>query len=644
MDHHFDRIEQFITDVTLCVETSRDLCERICQDFRPLLNQPWPPKAKPAKSGAPLAGDGDAGNHGDAASLEEAETLAEVERALVKAQRARQLQKRLNPLEELRQEEGTMAPDADQTTGGNAPSEPTGQVIDGQEFAVISQSSLKKLFADVKPRILEKSGANSTPKLRPGTAQARAAYSAKVPRPKPLAKSHFKTTSSEIGRNVTAKPVANSVGNKAMKPKTVGAQNARESTATRNFSKGKGPNTAVNGTKKSNSAGGKNVLNTDKGTAGSQKNGKTMLDKKQNTSAIREKRNGDLPDAGNKGSQKSVGVPKQPSEIAYEHKHLVDRMGNVVQKTAGLRLSEVSSATPSSSETGDCGKSVQEDNPRLFMLKRDGRNLKVPGKLKKLQSDISKLRQRLSSKMESEEQSLPSQHFRQRLESKFQQSSTSLPSRDIQGRIMELTTECNHLIHVAKSALNDFPKHGKASWDSRYRLHVLTKALRTKLDALKGEVENVAEAEALELSFGNENPGLPHVSQPYSSDCCMQENVSYQPSTTFFLPVQHRDLQGCMEYLDPTGQHGHRNYEYSQLRELQRLATLQHDVQRLSLQIQAEKLIGQEILPMMENLDSSDSSCTALYRSLYGLLCHGGQLFPAVVADSVGSASLMETT
>ncbi|XP_038068413.1 tubulin epsilon and delta complex protein 2-like [Patiria miniata] len=641
MDHHFDRIEQFITDVTLCVETSRDLCERICQDFRPLLNRPWPPKAKPAKSGGPLAGDGDAGNHGDAASLEEAETLAEVEKALVKAQRARQLQKRLNPLEELCQEQGTEATAADQTTGGNAPSEPTSQVIDGQDFAVISHSSLKKLFADVKPRNSEKSGANSAPKPRPGTAQARAAYSAKVPRPKPLAKSHFKTTSSEIGRNVTAKPVANSAGNKAMKPKIVGAQNARESTATRNFSKGKGPNTAVNGTKKPNSAGGKNALNADKSTAGNQKNGRPMLDNKKNTSAIREKRNGDFPDAGNKGSQKSVGVPKQPSEMADEHKHSVNGMAKVVQKTAGLRLSEGSSATPSSSETGDCGKSAQADGAKPFMLKRDGHTLKLPGKLKKLQSDISKLRQRLSSKMESEEQSLPSQHFRLRLESKFQQSSTSPLSRDIQERIVELTTECNHLIHVAKSALNDFPKHGNASWDSRYRLHVLTKALRTKLDELKGEVENVAEGE---VSFSHEKPGLPHVSQPYSSDCCTHENVSYHPSTTFFLPVRHRDLQGCTEYLDPTGQHDHRNYEYSHLRELQRLATLQHDVQRLSLQIQLEKLIGQEILPMMENLDSSDSSCTALYRSLYGLLCHGGQLYPAVVADNVGSASMMETT
>ena len=88
------RVEQLIADVNQCIETSQSLCERVCKDLRPLLHQPWPPKEKPSPKPSPQT-DSSVGDHGDAVSLEDAETLAKVELALVRAQKARDLQRKV---------------------------------------------------------------------------------------------------------------------------------------------------------------------------------------------------------------------------------------------------------------------------------------------------------------------------------------------------------------------------------------------------------------------------------------------------------------------------------------------------------------------------------------------------------------------
>ncbi|XP_022102444.1 uncharacterized protein LOC110985614 [Acanthaster planci] len=619
----FQRIEQFIHDVSLCVETSRDLCERVSQDLRPLLHKPWPPKAKLSRSSIPPGADGDVGNRGDAASAE-AETLAEVERALVKAQRARELQRRLNPMEELHQEEVIEASAGDQRTGVDLPPKPASQVIDGQEFAVISRSTLQKLFADTKPRISSKDDANLPPKPRPGTAQARAAYGAKVPRPKSSAKSRFTTTSSEIGRNVAAKPKANTLGNKLTNPQLVSGK--KEPTDKTKLTQ------TVNRTKNPTSAGNEKVVKLEKV-------GKPRYVTKNKRSTVgmnREEPSLNSPEARKGKNQNFVGVSKKPDTVGDKQETSVTEVGSLVQETADLNLKEMSSDRATSSGRGDREAQIQEDCPRPFLLKRDGHDLRVPSRLRKLQSDIARLKQRLSSEMTPNEQSSHSQHFRHRLESKFQQSSQSLSLRDVQ----DVTRDCRHLIHVAKSALTEFPGHGKASWDSRCRLLVLTKALRAKLDTIKADFENVAEGEKRFLS--KDHPALPPASQLDSSGGAVHQNVCHPPSTAFFLPVQHGDFHGCLTHLDGTSR-GQRCFEYNNLKELQRFATLQHDVQRLTLQIQLEKLIGEEILPILVDLDPSDSNFVPLYRTLYGLLCHGGRLYPSVVGDSMESTSEMET-
>ena len=56
------------------------------------------------------------------------------------------------------------------------------------------------------------------------------------------------------------------------------------------------------------------------------------------------------------------------------------------------------------------------------------------------------------------------------------------------------------------------------------------------------------------------------------------------------------------------------------------------------------QLIGEEILPILEGLDPSDSNFVSFYRSIYGVLCHGGQLYPAVITDNIGNASDTDIT
>ena len=56
------------------------------------------------------------------------------------------------------------------------------------------------------------------------------------------------------------------------------------------------------------------------------------------------------------------------------------------------------------------------------------------------------------------------------------------------------------------------------------------------------------------------------------------------------------------------------------------------------------QLIGAEILPIIEVLNPSDTNFVPFYRSVFGLLCHCGQLYPSVITDNVGNTSEADVT
>ncbi|XP_033630153.1 uncharacterized protein LOC117292270 [Asterias rubens] len=621
----FDRVEQLIADVNQCIETSQSLCERVCKDLRPLLHQPWPPKEKPSPKPSPQT-DSSVGDHGDAVSLEDAETLAKVELALVRAQKARDLQRKLNPVVELHKEDKT-------TSEPEEENPPKSQTIDGQEFAVISQSDLQKLFRDDALKLSEKKANTSATKPRLGPAQARAAYSAKVPRPS--TKSRYTTSSSDIGKHKNKLKATSADGknaNSKMKP-------VSEKDAVRQRSANVG--ISNNRIKKQLNVRNENELvNVDTTLAEEPKTGNLRSAAKHNRTAVNTTVQENQPRMREKVKQSSVNFSNKSRHEREVHTQSTNGSENLARKMAKLKLTDEGPSKPLVMGVTKDETSGLEEQSKPFMLKWNGSDLKVSGKIKKSYSVIAKLRSKLSSEVDSVKESSPSQYFLHRMESKFQPSPTSLSFREVQERIENLTTECRHVLQVVKTALLQNQRQSEEpSLESRYTVKLFAETLRKRLEDLTVEIQNVVAAEEQLLSSQHRRVPSSKSSTPFHEG--LQQWEISTPSISIFLPV--KQFQGSVSQIR-SGQDNCRNIEYCTLRELQTFSTLQHDVQRLALQIQIEKLIGAEILPIIEVLNPSDTNFVPFYRSVFGLLCHCGQLYPSVITDNVGNTSEADVT
>ncbi|XP_054850672.1 tubulin epsilon and delta complex protein 2 isoform X2 [Eublepharis macularius] len=72
---------------------------------------------------------------------------------------------------------------------------------------------------------------------------------------------------------------------------------------------------------------------------------------------------------------------------------------------------------------------------------------------------------------------------------------------------------------------------------------------------------------------------------------------------------------------------------YSSLKELQELEALKLQVATLHRQINIQKAMEGELLPLLEPGPAPQGSCASLYRAIYTLLCEGGERFPALVSE-----------
>ena len=261
---------------------------------------------------------------------------------------------------------------------------PTSQVIDGQEFAIISQSALRKLFGDEEPgpkinRAAVNRGKNpksSTQKTRLGTAQARAAYSAKVPRPVPSTKSHFKTSSADIGKHTMNKPKANSARSKYENPKQ---KNVSEKgiVIKGNINRGLSSKSSTDRIKKQiNVENHRQPSNTTERSTDNQRNGNLKSEVRQNRSAVddatvHERQTTRLKDA-KEISQNSVNFPNKSGQTREVHVQPATGTDSLARKTAKLKLSDDSTAKPPSGGIGRRDTSDPEERLRPFLLKRDG--------------------------------------------------------------------------------------------------------------------------------------------------------------------------------------------------------------------------------------------------------------------------------
>ncbi|XP_048465786.1 uncharacterized protein LOC109924040 isoform X2 [Rhincodon typus] len=74
---------------------------------------------------------------------------------------------------------------------------------------------------------------------------------------------------------------------------------------------------------------------------------------------------------------------------------------------------------------------------------------------------------------------------------------------------------------------------------------------------------------------------------------------------------------------------------YSTLQELKEMEALRFQVRTLQRQIQIQKAMAEELLPILFSSMPSEQSIYHLYRAVYSQLCEGGEQFPALVRDNI---------
>uniref|UniRef100_UPI00398F336A tubulin epsilon and delta complex protein 2 isoform X2 n=1 Tax=Pristiophorus japonicus TaxID=55135 RepID=UPI00398F336A len=74
---------------------------------------------------------------------------------------------------------------------------------------------------------------------------------------------------------------------------------------------------------------------------------------------------------------------------------------------------------------------------------------------------------------------------------------------------------------------------------------------------------------------------------------------------------------------------------YSSLQELKEMETLWFQVQTLQRQIQIQKAMAEELLPILFSSGPPEQSLFYFYRAVYSQLCEGGEQFPVLVLDNI---------
>ncbi|XP_078602054.1 uncharacterized protein LOC144876523 [Branchiostoma floridae x Branchiostoma japonicum] len=262
-------------------------------------------------------------------------------------------------------------------------------------------------------------------------------------------------------------------------------------------------------------------------------------------------------------------------------------------------------------------KEEQEIEKKRFLLKEDASELVIPGKWKKLCAQNLKFRQKVREMQLKQEQSTHKQHFVDRLERGFsnieEYSDVEIPYKlvDIQrkkGRLLEMVQEAD----IQSLSLD-------SSWQDICHAKVLLEFVHSQFRELISDVSQIKDT----------SRNTVRNSMQIQLSAVSSEGMSDTASSTahMWLPEElvHRK---CLEM-----SHSPEVMVYNDLKDLQRIITLQHEAQILQLHIHIQKLVGDRILPLLQAMDRKNPEFLSLYRTVYSILTTGGERFPTLVRD-----------
>ncbi|XP_033117208.1 kinesin-related protein 1-like isoform X2 [Anneissia japonica] len=227
----------------------------------------------------------------------------------------------------------------------------------------------------------------------------------------------------------------------------------------------------------------------------------------------------------------------------------------------------------------------EEGDEPPFLLKTDGTKLSFPLHFQRLYNTQEVLINKVSEVFSGSKPTTACQHFLERVNSKLlgrTEASFSLYEHDM--RYQKLKQEYEQLISTADQQLLAFHQVSldKSSWQDLYQIKMYMELIYNRSQQLLTEIQD------------------------------FEKNIIEDIYPQRLSPVK---------------------IEYSNLHELQRLVVLQLEVQALEVEHQIQKLLSEEMLPILAAMDKEDPGFMQCYRSLYGLLCYSGEHFPTIIVD-----------
>ncbi|XP_067912845.1 tubulin epsilon and delta complex protein 2 [Heterodontus francisci] len=240
-------------------------------------------------------------------------------------------------------------------------------------------------------------------------------------------------------------------------------------------------------------------------------------------------------------------------------------------------------------------ESSSTEIPKLFTLQGSGSTLKLPLEWRKQRSRNARLWGKVAAFETDEIQEKLC--FMQRIQSAFHSQLPTVSYAQIEeqlGNIREFYKCIDQCVHTDPLLNSSGPLSGQHEYESLQTLE----RCQDIVSKLLHQVQQLTDAEAFWVKFGS----------------CWRFN--------FKMCKDFGSM--CAPLLF-----------YSSLQELKEMEALRFQVQTLQRQIQIQKAMAEELIPLLFSSGPPEQSLYHLYRAAYSQLCEGGEEFPVLVLDNI---------
>ncbi|XP_074867056.1 tubulin epsilon and delta complex protein 2 [Carettochelys insculpta] len=242
-----------------------------------------------------------------------------------------------------------------------------------------------------------------------------------------------------------------------------------------------------------------------------------------------------------------------------------------------------------------------------FTLREKGSLLKLPLPYRKTYSRNSRLWKKCHLCQSSSAAAAARNCFLERMQATFCSSAPALSPAEIEEEVLALHEAHSHLSHFAAAETTSHP-----TWEREYEYLLILEGLQDMVSQCLHKLQLLRAAAESQMAL-------------HLEDCTPDAGSS--PASCAPLRGRRCGNTGVLATVPLLF--------YSSGQELRDMAALKLQVAMLHQQINLQKVLGAELLPLLESqLPQGESSCH-LYRAIYTLLCEGGERFPVLLNDEL---------